>query len=123
MVDVEQGAVVGIQVGTHLGMDARGPFALAAQLLVSALHAVHVGAGSAQVAQVALEVGQLHDSLHLTQDAFLATAHDEFALMGGDGAECTSAEASAVDVDRVLDHVVGGDALALVLGMGQARVG
>ena len=123
VVDVEQRAVVGIQVGTHLGMDARRPLALLAQVEVGALHAVHVGAGSAQVAQVALEVGQLHDGLHFAQDALLATAHDELALMGGDGAEGASAEASAVDVDRVLDHVVGGDALALVLGMGQARVG
>ena len=66
VVDVEQRAVVGVQVGTHLGMDARGPLALLAQVEVGALHAVHVGAGAAQVAQVALEVGQLHDGLHLT---------------------------------------------------------
>ena len=42
--------------------------------------------------------------------------------MGGDGAEGTAAETAAMDVDGVLDHVVGGDALALVLGMGLSRV-
>ena len=123
VVDVEQRAVVGVQVGAHLGMDARRPLALLAQVEVGALHAIHVGTGAAQVAQVALEVGQLHDGLHFAQDALLATAHDELSLMGGDGTEGTSAETSAMDVDRVFDHVVGGDALALVLGMGQARVG
>ena len=43
--------------------------------------------------------------------------------MCGDGAEGTSAKASAVDVDGELDHVEGGYALAFVFGVGLARVG
>ena len=123
VVDVEQGPVVGVQVGAYLGMDARGALALLAQFLVGAVHAIHVGTRSAQITQIALEVGQLHDGLHFLQDAFLASAYDELALVGGDGAEGATAETSAVDVDGVLDHVVGGDALALVFGVGQACVG
>ena len=42
--------------------------------------------------------------------------------MGRDGAEGASAETAAMDVDRELDHLVGGDALALILGVGQSRV-
>ena len=34
--------------------------------------------------------------------------------MGGDGAEGTAAETAAMDIHAVLDHVVGGYALALV---------
>ena len=52
-----------------------------------------------------------------------ATAYNEFALMGRDGAEGTTTKTSSVDVHRVLDHVVGGDALALVSRVRKARVG
>ena len=73
--------------------------------------------------QVAFEVGHLGDGLHLAQDALFASGGDELALMGGDGAEGASAEASAVEAHGELDHLVGWDALALVLGVGQTRVG
>ena len=43
--------------------------------------------------------------------------------MRGDGAEGTASETAAMDIDTVLDHVVGGDALALVFGVGLARIG
>ena len=43
--------------------------------------------------------------------------------MGRDGAEGAAAEASAVDVDAELDHLVGRDALALVFGVRHAGVG
>ena len=39
------------------------------------------------------------------------------------GAESASAETASVDVDRVLDHIVGRDALALVAGMWKTGVG
>ena len=123
MINVEQRAMVGVQVGADARVDARGTFALLAQFEVRALHAVHVGTWAAQVAQITFEVGQFHDGFYFAQNAFLASAHDEFPLMGGDGTECTTAETAAMDVDGVLDHVVGRDALAFVFGMGQACVG
>ena len=43
--------------------------------------------------------------------------------MGRDGTESTAAEASSMDVDRELNHVVGRYALALILRMGLAGVG
>ena len=121
-VDVEQLGMTGVEVRADLRMDAAGTSALLTGILVAPVHAVHVGRGSAEVGEVAFEVGHLDDLLHLFQNALLRAAGDELTLMGGDGAEGTAAETAAMDVDGVLDHVVGGDALALVLGMGLARV-
>ena len=121
-VDVEQLGMTGVEVRADLRMDAAGTSALLTGILVAPVHAVHVGRGSAEVGEVAFEVGHLDDLLHLFQDALLRAAGDELALMGGDGAEGTAAKTAAMDVDGVLDHVVGGDALALVFRMGLARV-
>ena len=46
-IDVEQRAMVGVQVGAHVGVDARRAFALLALLQISASHPVHVGGGAA----------------------------------------------------------------------------
>ena len=43
--------------------------------------------------------------------------------MGRDGAEGTASETATMDVDGVLDHVVGGDAFTLVFGVWLSRVG
>ena len=115
--------MVGVEVGANGGMDAGRPLAALAKAAVAAGHAVHVGRRAAEVGKVALEVGHLCDLLHLLQHALGRTAHDEFPLVGRDGAEGTAAEAAAVDVHGELDHLVGRDAFALVLRVGQARVG
>lgn len=57
MVDVEQGGMVGVEVGAHLRMDARRAFAFVANVEVLAVHGVHIGGRTAQVAQIAFEVG------------------------------------------------------------------
>ena len=85
-------------------------------------HGIHVGTGASQVREVAFEAGHPGDGFHLAQNALLAPADDEFALVGTDGAEGTSSEASAVEVDRELDHVIGRYALALVLRVRQPGV-
>ena len=43
--------------------------------------------------------------------------------MGGDGTEGAAAETASMDVDRVLDHVVGRYAFALVLRVRLSGVG
>ena len=90
MIDVEQRTVVRIQVGAYLGVDARRAFAFPADGLIPSLHAVHIGRRASQIAQITLEVWQLRDGFHLFQNALLAAAYDEFALVCGDGAEGTS---------------------------------
>ena len=122
MVDVEQPAVVGVEVGADLRMDARGACALLAGLFVLPFHPIHVGRWSAEVAKVAFEVGHLRDLFHLPEYALLASAGNELALMSTDGTEGTSAEASPMDVDRKLNHLVSRDAFVLVFGVGQAGV-
>ena len=115
--------MVGVEVFADVGMDAGGAFALVAEVEVLAVHGVHVGRGTTQVAEVAFEIGELGDGLDLTKDAFLAAGGDEFALVGGDGAEGATSETATVEADGELDHLVGGDAFAFVFGMGQTGVG
>lgn len=55
MVDVEQLAVVGIQVGADARVDARRALTVFAGFAVLAVHAVHIGARPTQVGQVSLE--------------------------------------------------------------------
>ena len=123
LVDVDERLVVGIQIGADGRVDARGPLALFAEVLVAAAHPVHIGRGAAQVAQVALEIGHGRDGAYLLEDAFGRAAHDKFPLVGRDGAEGTAAKAAAVQIDRKLYHLVRWNALALVLGMRQTGIG
>src|SRR3712207_3906862 len=122
LVDIEQRTVVGIQVRTNLRMYARRTLALPAYGFVASFHAVHVGRRTSQIAQVTFEVGQLCHFPHLFQDRLFAAAHNKLALMGGDGTESAPAEASAMDVDGELDHVVCRNPFAFVFGMGQTRI-
>jgi len=123
LVKVEQGAVVGIEVGADAGVDAGRFLAGGANAEVAAFHAVHVGGGAAEVGEVAFEIGAVGEEADFAEDGGFAAVHDEFALVGGDGAEGTAAEAAAVDVHREFDHLVGGDGLVFVFGVGQAGVG
>ena len=122
-VDVQQRAVVGVQVRADFRMHARGALAFPAEGLVRAVHGVHICRGASQVAQVSLEVGHLGNGFHFFQDALLAPAHDELALMCRDGAEGASSEAAAVEVYRKLNHIIRRDAFSFVFWVGQARVG
>ena len=72
MIDVEELGVVGVEVLAHVGMDARGTFALVAKVEVFAVHGVHIGGGASEVTQIAFEVGQLGDGFDFLEDAFLA---------------------------------------------------
>ena len=87
MVNLQQLAVVGIEVRTNLRVHARWALAHLARLLVLAMHAVHVGRRTAQVAQIALEIRHFYDFLHLFQDALLASANHELALVCRNGTE------------------------------------
>ena len=97
-IEVEQRAVVVVQIGALLRMQTRGPAAFAAQLAVAAAHAVHVGRGRPHVGQIALEPRHLRHPLHLGQYRAFAARVDELALVGRDGAERAAPEAAAVDV-------------------------
>lgn len=118
MVDVEQLLVAGVEVWTDLGMDAGGALAVLAGLEIAPVHAVHIGRRTSEVAEVAFEPGHLNDLAHLAQDVLLGPAGDKLALVGGDGAEGAAAEAATMDVDAKLDHLEGGDGLALYFGWG-----
>ena len=123
VVDVEQGAVVGVQIAAWLGVQTRWASAALAPLQVFAVHTIHIGARSAQVADISLEIVHRHHLLHLAHDAFLASRRDEFALMRADSAKCAATEATTVHVHRVANHFVGRDSLAIVARVGQTGVG
>ena len=114
MVNVQQSRVVGIQVRAYFRMDARRTLAPLARLQVFPLHAVHVGRRAAQVGKITLEIGHFRDLPDFFENTFLAAVNDELALMGGNGAECTSSETSPMQVYRKLDHLVRRDAFSLV---------
>ena len=119
---LEQLRVVGVEVGAHLRMDARRALADGTGFRVVAVHAVHVSRRTAEVGEVALEVGHLYHLLHLLHDAALRSACNELALMRRDCAESATAEASAMQIDRELYHLVSRYALALILRMRQSGV-
>ena len=123
MVDVEQGGVVGVEVLADVRMDARGAFALVANVEVFAVHGVHICRWTAQVAEIALEVGELCDGLDLFENAFLAARSDKLSLMGRNGAEGATAKTATMQTDGELDHLISWDAFALVFRMGQTGVG
>ena len=70
MVYVEQFAVVGIQVRTHLRVYARRTLAFFACRFVIARHAVHVCRGTADIAEIAFEVGLFNYLLYLAHNTF-----------------------------------------------------
>ena len=122
VVDFEQARVVCVEVGANLRVYARRALALLTRLVVAAVHAVHVCRGTAQVRQIALEVGHLHHLAHLAQYVFLAATRHELALMRRNGAESAATEATSVNVDRELNHVVGGYSLATIFRVRQSGV-
>ena len=82
MIDVQQWSVVCIQIGAYLGMNARRTFEPAAHTIVLSPHGIHVGRRASKVAQITLEIWHFCYSFHLLQDTILASAYDEFTLVG-----------------------------------------
>ena len=80
-IDVEQGTMVAVQVGTDARMDARRSLALSTQVLVLASHLIHIRRRTTKVADVTAEVGHLGDGLYLPEYALLRTTCDELTLM------------------------------------------
>ena len=111
-----------MEIGAYGGVDTRRTFATFAQRTILSAHLIHIGRRAAQVGKIAFEVGHLDDLLHFAQNAFLRSAHDELSLMGRDGAEGAAAKTSTMEIDRELNHLVRGNALILILGMGQSGI-
>ena len=70
-VDVEQLTMVCIQIFAHIRMNAGRAFALMTDVEVFAMHGIHVGTGSSQIAQIPLEIRHLNDGIHFFQNTFL----------------------------------------------------
>ena len=81
------------------------------------MHTVHICRGGPDIGNVSRKARQIIEFRNLLQYAFLASGLDEFALMGGYGAEITTPETAPVSVHREFYHIVGRYALALVTGM------
>ena len=122
MVDVEKLGVIGVEILADVGVDAGGTFALVAKVEVLAMHGIHIGRGTSEVTEVSFEVRELGDGLDFAEDAFFAARGDELTLMGGDSAEGTSAEASAMEAYGEFYCLIGRDTLASVFGMWQTSV-
>ena len=124
LVEGHQRAMVGVEVGADGGLDAAVAGAAAAQLLVFARHAVHVGRRAAKVGDDSVEVLTLGEDFHLLDNGAFGTAGYLLALVGGDGAERATPETAAVNIYGVLNHLIRRYGSALfVLGMRQTGVG
>ena len=123
MIYIEQFLVTGVEVGTNLRVYAAGTLAFLAGIQVASVHPIHIGAGASEVAKIAFEIRHLNDLLYLVDDTPFRATGNKLPLMGGDGAEGTATKTASMDVDAELNHFVGRDAFAFVLGMGLTRVG
>ena len=122
MVYVKKSGMVGVKIGARLRMEARGTEAFFAHGLVFATKRIHVSTRSAEVGDITLEIGHPSHLPDLTQNGILGPGSNKLALMSRDGTESTSAEASSVHTNRMANHLISGDSLALVTRMRQASV-
>ena len=99
--------VIGRQPRANLRPEAARPPALFPRLGPRAVHLVHVGGRSAQVADRAGEIGLPGHAADLGQDRLLAAALHDPPLVQRERTERTAAEAAAGDLDRVPDHLEG----------------
>ncbi|KIG14484.1 hypothetical protein DB30_06711 [Enhygromyxa salina] len=117
-VEIDQIAVVGVQVVADARVHARGPPARGLDLGIFAAKPPHVGRGAANVGDDAREPGdRVADLLDLADHRRPRAALNDPTLVLGDRAKRAAAKAAAHDHDRGLDHLVGGD-----LGVFVARV-
>ena len=86
--------MIDIQVGTHFRMDTRWTFAFFAYFHIDTMQVVHVGRRSAQVTQIAFEIGLLSNLSDFLQNGLLASGNDKFTLMGRNSTKCTAAKAT-----------------------------
>ena len=115
LVECHEGAVVVVQIRTPLRVEARRAAALGAELLVAPCHAIHVGRRGSHIGEVAAKILHAGNLLYLAQDRTLAARLDKLPLVRRDGAEGAAAEAAAVDIHRVLDHLPRGDRAAILV--------
>lgn len=78
-----------------------------------ASHLVHVGGGTTDIADDALEVFVVRHLTDFLEDGFFGSRLDDATLMGRDGAEGAASEATTHDGDGVFDHVKSRDGLGV----------
>ena len=122
VIDVEQGAVVIIEIVAWFGVQTRRTDTFFAALEVETVHTVHIGRRTAKVGDIALKIGHLSHLFHLAKYRFFASASYEFALMRRNGAKCAATKATAVHIHRVAYHFVGGNGFAIVARVRQSSV-
>ncbi len=74
--------MVGVEIGTGRGMQARRAETLGAKRAVASAHRVHIGRRAAEVGDISFEIGHPRDLTDLPQNRLLGARSDEFALMG-----------------------------------------
>ena len=123
-VQLDERAVVGVEVLADAGEDAGRLAAVTLDLRVLAGDAVHVGGRAAEVGDHAGEARHLVTHfLDLADDRVVGAVLDDAAFVLGDGAEGAATEAATHDVHRETDHLVGGDLLLAIGRVRHARVG
>lgn len=104
-VQFDQRRLIGVEILADAGVNARRFAAGCFYFRVLASQTPHVGGRSAQVGDIAGEVGRgIADSFDLADDRIFRTVLNDAAFVFGDGAKAAAAETAAHDQHRVLDH-------------------
>ena len=114
--------MVGIEIRADLRSQAGRSFTLSAKSFIRPVHSVHVCRGASQIAQISFEVGHIDDLFYLFENGLFGTGGNEFALMCRNGAECTSAEAPSMQIDREFYHFVCRNCFSSVFGVGHTGI-
>ena len=88
--------MVGVHIFARGGIEALPSAAGALGHLLAAGGMAEIGGGAAHIVDIALEILVLHHLLRFPEDGFMAPGLDDPALMEGQGAEGTGAEATPV---------------------------
>ena len=103
-------------------MHARLPPAFGFDVRPAAAHLVHVGGRAADVADDSLELRIARHRLNLADDRIVTPRLNDPPLMRGDRAKRAAPKAAAHDRYRILDHLKGGNRLAVrVMRMPRVR--
>lgn len=122
-VQVKHLPVGAVQIRTGGGIETGLAAAFVAERRIFAAHPVHVGRGRAEIGNIPGKFRHGSQFPGLPHNGRAGTGLDELALVGGDRAEVAAPETATVRDDRVLDHVVRRNPLALVARMRQFREG
>ena len=117
LVELEQTFVRTVHVSAWAWEQAGLATAFRTEFRILSAHSVHVRRRCTDVRNVSGEAGKVFQTFYFLEDGILASGLYELALMGCYCTEVAASEASAMGIDRELDHLECRNVLALISRM------